>query len=400
MVYPPSWASSYERTVPTLPTDIWRHIAKLCPLSTRLEIVQLNSSLWFHVVSLVYRDVFVGARAMKFVHTLANNAKLPALVKGLEFEESSETAVDATEWARVLPAMKSLGWLMVCSTVPCPFHVIPSITFRLWAFGSYSSVVGSWVDLIASQSGLTELLLWSDYYGPTLGVDKLPMLRSMRGRPADVARFANVHALDDIWFFIPPFGRGRSLKGADLDLFTASQTRLVTVRMRPSQFMVLFSAAPRVLTGLCHIVLEEELAWSDFTVDPDALLDGSALALMFAALDDRFPALRSVCLAFYSFAFNRTRTRRLLNRADGAYFARLLAPLHRAPLLNALRIFAADGCASYEDWGAKTQVVLYKDRKVGPEEDTDRAVAFGKVDPGEETDNAVVAFEVQYTFLF
>ncbi|KAJ6512096.1 hypothetical protein C8R47DRAFT_1064741 [Mycena vitilis] len=349
--------------VPTLPTDIWRRIAKLCPLSTQLEIVQLNSYLWFHVVALVYRDVFVGARAMKFVHTLANNPKLPGLVKTLGFEESPETAVNATEWALVLPAMRSLGWLMVCSTVPCPCHVIPSITFRLWAFGSYSSVVGSWVDLIASQSGLTELLLWSDYYGSTPGVDKLPMLRSMRGRPADVARFANVHALDDIWFFIPPFGRGRSLKGPDLDLFAASKTRLVTVRMRPSQFMVLFRAAPQVLTSLCHIVLEEELAWSDFTENPDALLDGSALALMFAALDDRFPTLRSVCLAFYSFAFNCTRTRRLLNRADGAYFARLLAPLHRAPVLNALRIFAADGCASYEDWGAKNQVVSYRDRK-------------------------------------
>ncbi|KAJ6486560.1 hypothetical protein C8R47DRAFT_1278228 [Mycena vitilis] len=362
---------------PTLPTDVWLEIAKLCPLSTRLEIVQVNSTLWFHVVGLVYRNVFVGARAMKFVHTLATNSKLPGLVKVLEFEESAETAVDPGEWALVLPAMKRLGWLMVCSTVPCPPNIVPSITFRLWAFGSYSSIIGSWIDLIASQSGLRELLFWSEYYGPTPGADKLPLLRSIRGRPADVARFAHAHPLLDIWFFVPPFGPGQSLKRADLDRFASSDTRLVTVRMRPSQFMTLFRAAPRVLTSLSHIVLEEELAWSDFT-------DGSVLASLFATLDDRFPSLRSVCLAFYSFAFNCTRTRRLLNRADGAYFARLLVPLHRAPLLNALRIFAADGCASYDNWGTPNEVVSYEDRKVGPEELTD-------IGP--------VAFEVEYTFI-
>ncbi|KAJ6516536.1 hypothetical protein C8R47DRAFT_1205775 [Mycena vitilis] len=334
---------------PTIMADLCWQIAWFCPYDTLLELVRVSASTYHVTLPLLYNDITVSHRAARLVNSLATNSALPKLVKILEIMAPPDVRVDPVQWAAVLPAMCNLRWLTVCSSVSFPAHILPSITFRLITFGSFSTVVGDWVQLIASQPSIEELLFVSDFYAAPPSPRELPNLRVLRGRPADIARFSVQHPLEDLWFFRgPPFER-RALKGRDLTLFAASPSRLRTIRISASQFLILLEAAPKLLTSLQHIVLDEEETWTDFIAHPSSRMHGSSLETFAAAANHRFPNLESVLLASVQHHVDPGRSRRLLACADGPYFASIMRPLFTAPHLKTFRVLAIDGVATWKD---------------------------------------------------
>ncbi|KAJ6517355.1 hypothetical protein C8R47DRAFT_1205579 [Mycena vitilis] len=337
---------------PTIAADLCWQIAWFCPNETRLELLRVSASTYNVVLPLLYNVITVSHRATRLVNSLATNSALPKLVKILQIMAPPDVRVDPGQWAAVLPAMRNLRWLTVCSSVSFPAHVLPSITFRLITFGSFSTVVGDWAELIASQPSIEELLFISDFYAAPPSPRELPNLRVLRGRPADLARFSVQHPLEDLWFFRgPPFER-RALKGRDLTLFAASPSRLLTIRISASQFLILLEAAPKLLTSLRHIVLDEEETWTDFIAFPSSRMHGTSLEIFAAAANHRFPNLRSVLLASVQHHVDPGRSRRLLVCADGPYFASIMRPLFTAPLLKTFRVLASDGAATWNDTGS------------------------------------------------
>ncbi|KAJ7749741.1 hypothetical protein B0H16DRAFT_1461139 [Mycena metata] len=312
-----------------LPPDVLLDIAALSKQPEHLALARVSKA--FHRVynPVIYRLNYVKSNAKKFVHSLANNPRLPRLVLKLIFDESPDTAVDIEEWAAVLPAMVNLHYIGIVPTIPLPCHVLPLITFRLWGFGSTGDVVGPWAELVASQSELEELRLESDFFGVIPGPTHLPCLRLIQGRPADIARCAQ-HQLQQVWFYRgPPFGR-RSLKDADLAILSRSPARLLDIRICARYFTRLLDTAPQMLSTLRHILLDEELDWSNFTIDAHAPMANSIKNLAAALTRTRFPRLESVLLIWSQSAQDRG-TRRLLSRANGAHCLKtfethLLAP--------------------------------------------------------------------------
>jgi hypothetical protein len=56
------------------------------------------------------------------------------------------------------------------------------------------------------------------------------------------------------------------LAPSHLSQFAASPARLSTLRISAPDFLLLFDAAPKLVLMLCHLVLDEDLSWSDFTL--------------------------------------------------------------------------------------------------------------------------------------
>ncbi|KAJ7195414.1 hypothetical protein B0H12DRAFT_1245567 [Mycena haematopus] len=265
--------------MPTHPGYVWRQIALFCDITEILVLLRLSKTINLFLVHLLYRNVSVGKSAQKMVASLASNSLLPPLVESLYFTDFL-ASVDISQWAAVLPALSHLWFLIITPRIPLPPRVIPLITFRLGFFGSISCVDPPWTQLLVSQDRLLRLVITSHFNANDCpGPGKLPLLRSMKGRPADLAKFAFYHRLEDMWFYT-----GKSLGGAplhpdDLAKFSASSSRLTTLRICAPGFMSLLRAAPHVVFTLRHLVLDEDLTWSAFTLNSDTLgLGGSSLA--------------------------------------------------------------------------------------------------------------------------
>jgi hypothetical protein len=54
---------------------------------------------------------------------------------------------------------------------------------------------------------------------------------------------------------------------SDLLKLAASPSRLSTVRISALDFLTVLEAAPALLTSLRHLVVDEDLSWSNFTVE-------------------------------------------------------------------------------------------------------------------------------------
>ncbi|KAJ7763845.1 hypothetical protein B0H16DRAFT_1455094 [Mycena metata] len=341
-----------------LPADVYLEIVTLSQRTEHLTLARLSWAFNRLLNPVIYRLNYVKSNVKKFVHSLASNPRLPRLVLKLIFEESPETYVDVEEWAAVLPAMVNLHYISVVPTIPLSRHVLPLLTFRLWGFGATGDVVGPWAELVASQPQLEELRLDSDYFGVIPGPTQLPRLRLIKGRPADIARCAQHKKLKQLWFFTgPPFGQ-RSLKAADLALLALSPARLLDIRIYARYFLQLLDAAPQMLTTLRHIVLDEELDWSDFTLDPHAPVGNSIKNFAAALTRERFPQLQSVLLICARKNTQRG-ARRLLSRADGAHFLDSFKMYLTGPRFRSLRLFAFDGCMGFDNWGSAVQPTTY-----------------------------------------
>ncbi|KAJ7744331.1 hypothetical protein B0H16DRAFT_1463200 [Mycena metata] len=340
-----------------LTADVWWQVAQLTSKRKQLELVRLSKDIYDVVIPTIYRNLDIGRSAIDFVHSLANNSRLPPLVHVLCFHNGA--FVNDAEWAAALRAMKNLKFLYVNLAINFPLDILPDITFSLTTFGSRCSVFGSWATLIASQPTIGELKLNDDYYQKPPGPDVLPALHAVKGRPADLARFARQHALEDMWFFSgPPHGR-RSLKRADLALFAQSPSRLVTVLLGAAQFLLLVRFAPSMMATLRHVVLDEDPDWSEFTRNPELAVVRGNLAEVARKINGSASHLQSMLLAFSQNVSDRHPAIRPLLRADGEFFLNSFNAITPTPHFKTFRVYASDGCTTWEKWGSTDQTTSY-----------------------------------------
>ncbi|KAJ7772387.1 hypothetical protein B0H16DRAFT_1451464 [Mycena metata] len=321
-----------------LTADVWWRVAHFAPERKHLDLVRLSKGIYDLIIPMIYGDIDIGRGAFP--------------LRALSGEQSPSSA----------PRMSSIIIhlrLPLTSDFSFPLNILPRITFSLTTFGSHCSVVGSWAALIASQPTIVQLKLNSDYYLSPPGPAVLPALHAVQGRPADLARFARHHALEDLWFFIgPPHGR-RSLKAADIAIFAKSPPRLVTVRLSARQFILLVNFAPAMMATLQHIVFDECPEWSEFTRTPSLVVVRGHLAQVAQQINQCAPLLRSMLLAFSQNVSHRHPAIRPLLRADGAFFLNSFNAITPVPHFKTLRVYASDGCTTWENWGSSDQTTSY-----------------------------------------
>ncbi|KAF8179377.1 hypothetical protein K438DRAFT_1977430 [Mycena galopus ATCC 62051] len=249
---------------PSHPGYVWREVGRLSHLPEVLVLVRLSKSINQFLNVLLYRNIAVRQSARRMVRTLATKRHLLSLVESIYFQDPT-ARVHPGQWASILLEMHNLVFLMITPLTPLPLDVIPSIMFRLQSFCSTSTVDAVWAQFIASQCELTELVFNSDFYGDPPASGELPMLRVMKGRPSDLAKFAQHHHLVDLWFFTGYSLGSRSLTSADLAQFAVSPARLESLRICIPDFLKLLEAAPDVVLNLVHLVVDEDWSWSEFT---------------------------------------------------------------------------------------------------------------------------------------
>ncbi|KAJ7705762.1 hypothetical protein B0H16DRAFT_1482172 [Mycena metata] len=342
---------------PVLSADVWWRVAHFTSNREHLDLARLSKGIYDLVIPMIYGHLDIGPKAFQFVHSLAFNPRLPPLVRELCFHQGS--FVNDVEWAAVLVAMKNLKFLYVTRGIDFPLNVLPRITFSLTTFGSRGSVIGSWAMLVASQPTIVELKLNDDYYDSPPGPGVLPALHAVKGRPADLARFARHHALEDMWFFSGPPHERRSLKEGDIAIFAKSPSRLITVRLTARQFILLVHWAPAMMATLQHIVLDECPEWSEFTRNPSLAVVRGDLARVAQKINQCAPLLKSMLLAFSQNVSDRHPAIRPLLRTDGGFFLNSFNAITPVPHFKTFRVYASNGCITWENWGSADQITSY-----------------------------------------
>jgi hypothetical protein len=234
----------------------------------------------------MYQDIVVqGTAARKLVSALAYNPTLPPLVSLLhfpqslyDFPDSSQKVhsltfdnhpahVNLAEWTLVLPTLVNLQHLGITPGIPLPQDVIHRLPFRLTIFSALCEVGGTWAELIASQPGLHSVYVDSDFWGDVPGLNQLPNIESLKGRPRDVARFVEIHALVNLWIFTGTPLATQVLTRSQLSQFAVSPSQLSGLRISAPDFLLLFDAAPDLVLMLRHLVLDEDPSWLGFTLE-------------------------------------------------------------------------------------------------------------------------------------
>ncbi|KAJ6452188.1 hypothetical protein C8R47DRAFT_1229346 [Mycena vitilis] len=350
-----------------LSVEIYWRVAMFSDEDVRLNLLQTSRPVYTHLRALRYRYIAIGSDAKHLVRSLSNNTALPPLdfqVKSLMFL-NRYARVDAAQWARVLPAMTNLGTLIISPRIPLSLELIPRLTFRLLSFGSSSSLEGAWVDFLATQHWLDELVIDDHLVGDAPGPQRLPLLRSIKGRPRDLAKFAHYPRLLDLWFYsVRPYSQC-GLQPEDLQRFAASSVQLVTVRLRPSQLLLLLDAAPALLQALQHLVLDEERDWSDFIVNVHSLQEHWPLTQVATRLST-FGALKTILLVCVWQAHLRVTPRRLLERTDGPLISSAMSVLCTSSSLRTFHFFAFDGSAIVTNWTTDDEEVFYRPQTDSP----------------------------------
>ncbi|KAJ7440566.1 hypothetical protein FB451DRAFT_1443155 [Mycena latifolia] len=265
-----------------------RNSSRLRP-HTHFQLLRLSFSTYPRIRALLYQHISVGDQAGALVRTLANESCLPPMVRTLTFRSSLCAYIADAEWALLLPAMVNLRRLVIANHVPLERRVLPSITFRLRSFISLGVVVGAWAEFLQLQPDLEEIAFHGDLFGPAPGPAHLPMLRSVTGRPEDVARFVRYHQLDDVWVRSgSPWGY-RTFKTIDIRHFSLSPSRLLTLRIMAPQLLFLMRGAPAGLATILHLTLDEDQGWCRFGPE-------STIFKVVRELRDHTPALRSLTL--------------------------------------------------------------------------------------------------------
>ncbi|KAJ7472825.1 hypothetical protein FB451DRAFT_1399020 [Mycena latifolia] len=249
-----------------VPTDICLEIARF---SSRREIVllsRLTRAAAYQLRPLLYTEIKVAARhANSLVATLATWEELPPLVKCLVFEPGHVPDIDDTNWGIVLAGMSALHTLAVATHIPLDWRFLPSITFRLRSFTSVNSVIGAWASLVTAQPELIELIVMGDFFAPIPPANVLPALRHLDQR------------------------RTPEIKTRDIMRFTRSPAQLDTIRLMASQVLTLLRYAPRMLTTVKHLVLDEDRNWRD-----TGCQEGTSLVLAAESMSmGNFPLLES-----------------------------------------------------------------------------------------------------------
>ncbi|KAJ7817191.1 hypothetical protein B0H14DRAFT_2602194 [Mycena olivaceomarginata] len=264
MAAPPPKSKAARPLKSPIPFEMFLRVVAFCPLRERAVITRLCKQLLP-----LFRHI---TNARKLIHSLANNPSLPPLVISLIFADDA-TSVEVSEWTIVLPTLVNLWRLGITSRIPLPPDLMRSLPFRLTCFQATCAIGGAWKDFVASQPGLGELYL------------------------EDVARFVQTHPLCDAWFFTgAPLGK-ETLLAVDLTHFDNTEYCLTTLRISASDFLLLSAAAPEFVEVLRHLVLDEDLTWSDFTLESGAdCVAGSTFGRVATTLDGQYIHLMSVLL--------------------------------------------------------------------------------------------------------
>jgi hypothetical protein len=199
-------------------------------------------------------------------------------VKSLEFRPTIYGHVDSLEWARVLPQLTNLRKFVTAHHVPLEEEVVPNITFRLHSFTSFSAVIGPWITFIAMQTELQELILHSDFLAPAPAPACLPVLRRLKARYDDVARFSEYGGLTDIWVWLGRPNPGPPFPTRAIVRLAASPARLTSLRANGPQLKMLLHMAPALLHGLRHLVLDEDRLLCGFNQNVSACHTARLLA--------------------------------------------------------------------------------------------------------------------------
>ncbi|KAJ7739100.1 hypothetical protein B0H14DRAFT_3515874 [Mycena olivaceomarginata] len=290
--------------MPPLPPSIYHEIIRHSRQPERVILARVTKPLNRCLQRVLYRHIAVsGHSATKLVGSLAKNPGLPPMVHELIFQGDS-AHVNAAEWASVLPAMVNMWCLGIVPGIPLSRELMSTLPFRLTCFQSIGAVDGIWSDFIASQAGLSRLYFESDFSGETPGPLELPNLVSVKGRPKDVARFAELHSLESLW--------------------VVPGTLITPALISSADFLLLLAAARDVVSLLVHLVLDEDLTWSNFTLGSDHSLVKSTFAGVATALDGQFLHLRRLILVCAVSSYGHGE-RRPLRLADAKCFAKILA---------------------------------------------------------------------------
>ncbi|KAJ7307861.1 hypothetical protein DFH08DRAFT_823947 [Mycena albidolilacea] len=295
-----------------IPFETFLRVFAYCRLRERAVITRLCTQLFPFSRHVLYHDVMV------FSLIFADDA----------------TSVEFSESTIVLPALVNLWRLGITSRILLPQDLMRSLPFRLTCFQATCAVGGNWKDFIASQPGLYELYLDGDFCGVVPDLTVLPNLQSLKARPTDIARFVETHALCDAWFFTgAPLGT-KTLSAVELTHFDNAQYCLTTLRILALDFLLLSVAAPEFVELLRHLVLNEDLTWSDFTLDSGAdCVAGSTFGRVATALDGQFIHLKSVLLVFASHS--------------------------KSPSMRAFCFYAQDGVVYWNGWGQPEEEKSY-----------------------------------------
>ncbi|KAJ7799057.1 hypothetical protein B0H14DRAFT_3492000 [Mycena olivaceomarginata] len=334
----PVWIS--PSTMSNHPGYTWRRVAQFCDVPDILVLLRLSKAIYSFLVHRLYQDISVGRSARRMVHTLANNKRLPPMVR------AAVRSSFVLELQPSPPALSRLWYLMITPRIPLSTDVIPLIRFRLTFFGSISTVDPAWPHLLASQDRL----------------QKLPVLRSVKGCPGDLASWAfDRPSLDAMWFL------GGFLDPMDIDKLTVCTSRLRSLRISAPDFVSFARANPATVSTLCHLVLDEDVTWSDFTLISDQKgLGDSSLASACALIENNercFRRLESIFLVCGTIATDRSH-RRLLSRDDAVCFLKFMSPYFSSPALRIFRFSATDGYASCIGWDE--DVLHYSSRSRAP----------------------------------
>ncbi|KAJ6464569.1 hypothetical protein C8R45DRAFT_1107440 [Mycena sanguinolenta] len=338
---------------PGHPGYVWRLVALYCRITEILALLCVSKSMKLFLIHFVYRDIKVGKSARQMVHSLATNKSLPRIVETLYFSNLL-ASVDAVEWETVLPALSHLRFLMITPRIPLSQHVLPLITFRLTFFGSISTVDPPWTELVASQHGLERIVCTSKFRSNLCG-HQLTLLRTAKGLPSDLATFAFFHRLHTMWFYTGRMLAVCTLQRNDFtcNAFSVSRSRLRALRICAPDFVSLLYANPVMISTLRHLVLDEDLSWSNFKLESDALgLSGSSLADVVVLIDEChhwFQHLESIFLVCSVTSAHRSH-RELLTCNDAYCFLKFMSGYCTSPALRKFRFAATDGYATCTGW--------------------------------------------------
>ncbi|KAF7358323.1 hypothetical protein MVEN_00881800 [Mycena venus] len=326
------------RSLSRLPPSFWLEVAIYSELYERLALLRLTRAVNAALLHLLYRKVLVTESADVLVNTLVTKRFLLPLVISLCMEDPT-ARVDHEQWEAILPYMRNLETLVIApSTIPMPFHIIPLIQFHLVSFHAITSIQGHWVDFLAACSDLEELALDGRFLGHVPSSMRMRRLSAIKAQPADIARFAERHTrLCDLWFFtLQPLAASHLLP-EDIRRFSVSPSRVDSIRISAPDLLLLIAGAPALVSTLRCIVLDEDLTWSDFTLNAGPSLATNALVQLATALDSSFLHLKSVFL--------------------GPQSSTIAGPPASGPFI----FFAMDGYVAVKHWGEIEEELVYID---------------------------------------
>jgi hypothetical protein len=162
--------------------------------------------------------------------------------------------------------MVNLQHLAIARHIPLDWNTITHISFRLHTFITTGSLIGPWVVFIGMQDGLEEIRCDGDFFDSAPRSSELPLLRRLKAREEDAAKFASYHPLQHLWIRAGTAGGARNLSTRYFRRFCTSPARLVSLRISPYTLLRLLSQAQAILATLRSLVLDEDGNWHLLTL--------------------------------------------------------------------------------------------------------------------------------------